>query len=313
MMRTATLGIVMTLVSCAGPCKQDATPVREVRPAPRSEAAAPLATRLEELRKGGRRDVTYRPPTPDEERAYAAWVDVVVRAAIAGTPPNAAPPPGFSLERIGDLWLLAERPEAKRGAGAIVIREGAAAPVLVQAPHTFFDVGTLPVALDAFDAGRCRALSINTVHRYAAGRGDENGDDEGGDAISDVAHTTASFFLAGHRALLAAQPGAWTVQLHGFGDDRAPGVSAILSASVTNASIVEVTARARSVLGDDVRRYPDDIRVLGALRNVEASACRDAGAPFLHVEMSRTLRDKLGDDAELRRRAAAAFLPVGAP
>ena len=313
MIRTATLGIVMTLVSCGGSCKHETTPAREVRVAPRSDVTPQLAKRLDELRQGGRRDVSYRPPTPEEERVYGAWVEAVARAAIAGAPPSAAPPPGFALERIGDLWLLAEAPDARRGAGAIAIRAGAAAPVIIEAPHTFFDVGTLPVAIDAFDAGRGRALLINTVHRFIAGRG-EGGDDEGGNgAISDVAHASASFFLAGHRALLAAQPAAWTVQLHGFGNDRAPGVDVILSASVTAAPLDEVAARARVVLGDSVRRYPDEIHVLGALTNVEAAASRDAGAPFLHVEMSRALRDRLGDDPDLRRRAAAAFLPVGAP
>jgi hypothetical protein len=316
MKQAITLGIAMTLMSCGGSCRHEVAPALAVQPAPPSEAAPLLAARLEVLRKGGRRDVSYRPPMPDEERAYSAWVQAVARAAIAGETPAVTPPPGFALERIVDVWLLSETPDMRRGAGAIALRIGRAAPVLVQAPHTFFDMGTLPVALDAFDGGRCRALLINTVHRYASGRGEAggtDGDEDANDAVSDVAHAPASFFLAGHRALLAAEAGAWTVQLHGFADDRAPGVDVILSASVTTAPLGPVAARARAVLGDSVRLYPDEIRVLGALKNVEASASRAAGAPFLHVEMSRALRDRLGSDEALRRRAASAFVPVSAP
>ena len=316
MIRTITLGIAMTLVSCGGSCGHEVSPSPLGEPAAPSEAAPLLASRLEALRKGGRRDVPYRPPTPDEERAYSDWVKAVARAAIASETPTAAPPPGFALERISDVWLLSETPEMRRGAGAIALRIGRAAPVLVEAPHTFFDMGTLPVALDAFDAGRCRALLINTVHRYASGRQEAEvpeGEEDRGDALSDVAHAASSFFLAAHRSLLTAEPGAWTVQLHGFADDRAPSVEVILSASVTPAPLAPVAARARAVLGDTIRRYPDEIRILGALTNVEAAASRDAAAPFLHVEMSRSLRDRLTADAPLRRRVAAAFVPVSAP
>ena len=47
-------------------------------------------------RKGGRRDVPYRAPTPDEERAYSSWIEAVSRAALTGAPPSVAPPPGFA-------------------------------------------------------------------------------------------------------------------------------------------------------------------------------------------------------------------------
>lgn len=316
MIRTITLGIAMTLVSCGGSCGHEVAPPPSGEPASPGEAASLLASRLEALRKGGRRDVPYRAPTPDEERAYSAWIEAVSRASLTGAPPSVAPPPGFALERIAGVWLLSEAPDMRRGAGALALRIGPAAPVIVEAPHTFFDVGTLAVALDAFDAGRCRALLINTVHRYASGRPDaeaKEGEEDGGDAPSDVAHAASSFFLSAHRSLLAAEPGAWTVQLHGFADDRAPSVEVILSASVTSAPLGPVAARARAVLGDTIRRYPEEIRVLGALTNVQAAASRDAGAPFLHVELSRTLRDRLAADADLRRRAAAAFVPVIAP
>jgi hypothetical protein len=310
MRRAMVIGIAIMGAGCAGTCRQDATSSGVAEPTTPSGVPA-LAARLEELRRGGRRDIPYRPPEPAEERAYSDWVLAVARAATAGEDPSAAlPPPGFVLERIHDMWLLAEVHEQRRGAGAVVLRPGAASPVLVEAPHTFFDVGTLPIALAAFDAGRCRALLINTVHRYASRRGDVDtgSDDDDGGVVSDVAHAPSSFFLAAHRVLLGSAPPLRTVQLHGFADDKAPGADLILSASGTGGPVDAVATRLREVLGEGVRRYPQDVRILGGTKNVQAAASREAAAPFLHVEMSRSLRDRLVNDADLRRRVGAALV-----
>jgi len=130
------------------------------------EATKALAERLTKLRKGGRRTVTYKPPRDGEERAYAAWVrDALVAATERGTPPEKGPE-GFTLRVLGDVWLLEETRKKKRGAGVVVIRTGLARPILIEAPHTFFDAGTLPIAIDVFDAQNARVLMVNTVHRY---------------------------------------------------------------------------------------------------------------------------------------------------
>ncbi|MDC0748204.1 hypothetical protein [Polyangium mundeleinium] len=129
-------------------------------------ATKALEERIAKLRKGGRRTVTYKAPTNEEERAYAAWVrDALVAATERKEPPKKAPE-GFSLRVLGDVWLLEEARKKKRGAGAIVMRTGRARPILVEAPHTFYDAGTLPIALSVFDAQAARVLLINTVHRY---------------------------------------------------------------------------------------------------------------------------------------------------
>ncbi len=70
---------------------------------------------------------------------------------------------------------------APRRAAAVVLRVGAAVPLIVEAPHTFFDQGTLPVALAIFEAQRARALIVNTSHRYGGGPNprDASADDDG--------------------------------------------------------------------------------------------------------------------------------------
>jgi hypothetical protein len=269
--------------------------------------------RLEALRQGGRtRQV--EPPGEEEERAFETWVAEVARAAIAGGPPPAGAPQGFALEEIPGrgVWVLCEQDGRRRGAGAFALRAGPAAPVLIEAPHTFFDQGTLPLAAAIFEAQRARALLINTVHRY---EGRPAPDDEGAEAgrrrpppHSDVAHAERSFFLAAHRALIQAIPGALAVQLHGFQDTSAPGVAAILSAAGGRADVGALLASLRAALpGEAIRVYPTELQKLGGESNVQARASNAAGAPFYHLELSRSLRDRLVDDPALRRRFAAAF------
>lgn len=135
-------------------------------PVVNEEATKALEERIGKLRKGGRRTVTYKAPTNEEERAYAAWVrDALVAATERKEPPKKAPD-GFALRVFGDLWLLEETRKKKRGAGVVVMRTGRARPIFVEAPHTFYDAGTLPIAIAVFEAQAARVLIVNTVHRY---------------------------------------------------------------------------------------------------------------------------------------------------
>ncbi|MDC3961083.1 hypothetical protein [Polyangium jinanense] len=331
------------------------------------EATKALEERIAKLRKGGRRTVTYKAPTNDEERAYAAWVrDALVAATERKEPPKKAPE-GFSLRVLGDVWLLEEARKKKRGAGVIVMRTGRARPILVEAPHTFYDAGTLPIALSVFDAQAARVLLINTVHRYidkpeaakdggakdekaAAGKDkdkpkgteaegdevdekDDDKDDDKGAAVeepagvdrdeaddanaaapvvaSDVAHAERSFFHAAHRELVALVQGAVTVQIHGFKDDKSEGTGIIVSAAKTNADAASLAARLGPAVTDtSVKIYPTDVSILGGTINQQARTCRELGAPFFHVEISRTVRDALGADKQKRARFAAALDPI---
>ncbi|HTN90285.1 MAG TPA: hypothetical protein VL242_41705 [Sorangium sp.] len=350
-----------------------------------------LDEQIAPLRKGGRHLIA-EPPDDAEDVPYVAWVAAVGLAAQNGQPPPAAPP-GFALRPVPgrDLWVLSDDGPRRRGAAVVVLRAGPAAPLVVEAPHTFFDRGTLPIALAVFQAQRARALIVNTSHRYGGlpKPGDAVGDDEGSEgggggggggegaggkategkitggnaqgdngsaraagrrsqeagggghgaggggqgagggarrdervarerlaaslAFADVAHAERSFFLSAHRALLQSFPGIPTVQLHGFQDSSAADAAAIASAVGAGADLERLLAPLRAVVSDGkVLAYPAEISKLGGATNVQARWSRQLGAPFYHVELSRALRDKLIDDADLRRRFAAAFAGIAA-
>src|SRR5262249_37772318 len=59
--------------------------------------------------------------------------------------------------------------------------------------------------------------------------------------------------------------------------------------------------------GGRVLIYPRDVRKLGATTNVQGALARKHGARFVHVEMSRTLRDRLIGDAASRPGVGAAM------
>ncbi|WP_437604974.1 hypothetical protein WMF20_27730 [Sorangium sp. So ce834] len=166
--------------------------VVEVQAADGREREA-LDEQIAPLRKGGRHLIA-EPPNDAEEAAYVTWITSAGVAAQNRQPPPAAPP-GFALRAVPgrELWVLSEDDSRRRGAAAVVLRIGAAAPLIVEAPHTFFDQGTLPIALAIFEAQRARALIVNTSHRYGGGPkpsnavGDDEGEGTGGASADDTA------------------------------------------------------------------------------------------------------------------------------
>jgi hypothetical protein len=268
-------------------------------PAPR-DAVELLRRALEPLRKGGVTRVPYRGPSAEELESYRRWVDAQLRVAEQGSAPELAAPAGFRSVPIAE-WgqLLAEELQSRRGAGALVLRTGAARPVLIEVPHSFYDQGTLDVGLQAFVSSGARALLVNTVHRHRAlGRPATEPLPGGGWAASDVAHAETSFFLSAHAACVDAWPALEVVQLHGFADSAAPTADVILSAAGSRADPGPAARALERALGIRAAVYPTQVRVLGGTMNQQAHYSIAAGRPFLHIELSRSVLDQLTTDSE---------------
>ena len=253
-------------------------------------------------------------PSVEQLTRYRSWVAEVLSAIKDKRRPRVAPPPGFVLREVGPrYWLLAEAPEQRRGAGALLLRTGEARAIAVEAPHTFYDAGTLPIALELFQRLTARALLINTVHR-AAGVPDEEkvGVIQQGRAPADVAHIERSLFAEAHALLAQDAKDMLVVQLHGYSDERSPGVAAVVSAAhspFAGASALADNLSA-SLGGVPVAAYPRDTRDLGGTHNRQAQHSRAASRPFLHIELSAALRRRLRAEpaaaAALAARIAAA-------
>jgi hypothetical protein len=308
----------MALVSLPA-CRCERAEDEELAPVPRPTASAvssaeesPLLATLRGARRSGK--AAYVAPSRAELEVHERWIGAVAKAGWTDQLPTSEPPEGFSgrLTDDGALWLLQEKPTRKRGAGLLVLRPGSGRRIVVEAPHTFFDQRTLEIATLVFQGTRARALLINTMHRYGAVPEDRRGDGAARkESPSDVAHEADTLFGAAHRALIAAEPGV-TLQLHGFADETAPGVMAVVSAARTGADVQGVARALRDALGDDrVRVYPDEIDVLGGTSNAQAKVSRAHGVPFVHLELSNALRRSLLDDPALADRFVSALRVLG--
>jgi hypothetical protein len=270
-----------------------------------------LTQALTEARKGGRDAVAYVPPTTDDLGRFREWLSLAFDGIAEGKTPEGAPP-GFVIETIEPYVVLREEAARRRGAGAYVFRKGAAVALAIEAPHTFWDAGTLPIAITTFVEARARSLAVNTVHRYSvrirAGRGKPAlpDDDEDGSSISDVAHQERTYFQAVHEETVNRSAPA--IQLHGFRDDAAPKGVAIVSPSGTTADAETVASALTEAMGANFLLYPRDIHKLGGTTNKQGVASAKSGAHFLHVELSKSLRDELASNASRRTTFARALI-----
>jgi len=269
----------------------------------------PLLHIVSEARRS--RGAAFRGPAGEELDDYGKWVRAVAKSAWADRLPTKLAPEGFvgALGDSGALWVLEEHPRHKRGAGLVALRPSTGRPILIEAPHSFFDGDTLELALRAFDELRARALVVNTMHRGGNGSQEERRRLAlSGESPFDVAHAKDTFFARAHVVLLELDPGLTTIQIHGFSNDTAPGVDAVVSSALTDGDVRRLAKAIRETTGlTNIRTYPDQIDVLGATTNVQAMACRDARTPFFSVELSRSVRSRMKKEPELARRLVQAL------
>jgi hypothetical protein len=245
---------------------------------------------------------SYVVPSESERQAARAAFQAVLQGA---TPDLGAF--GFESTPVPEwpgVVLLRERADRKRGGGAYLVRTGSASTFVVQAPHTFYDEGTFPLACDLFQRSQARALFVNTTHRYKSAP-----ETRDGEHVADVAHAPDSLFLAMTEGLSAALPRVDVIQLHGFSNRESDARAVVSAGERRPGSKLVATARAafEGVVGPRILAYPEDSNELGATTNVEGMVIRRGGGRFLHIEMDHDLRRTLNSDAALRARALDAL------
>ncbi len=288
---------------------------------PKRPEHPPKAPHLDEVLQKLRtyQDTHFRPPTKQEMSSYQLWMEEVLGAAWAGFLPESTAPKGFVGQWVdfGKLWLLREENGHQRGAGVVVVRPQFETDLIVEVPHSYFDSWTLPIGRLAFQHLGARALLVNTFHRGGHGNAAERQELAlSGESEFDVAHQKNTFFSTAHRSLLNLLPETLVIQFHGFSDESAPGVDLIVSSADTDFDIHPLTESLRKQLpGFVVKSYPDQIDVLGGTRNVQAQANRrdnSTDSPFVHLEMSHSLRKKLSKETKVLRRMADVLAQAGA-
>lgn len=200
---------------------------------------------------------------------------------------------------------------AWRGTGGYVFRRGPATEIVIQAPHSFFDLRTADLAGQLMSAGNFRGFFFSTVHRHylLPGATCSNQVDP-----ADVAHVTNSFFYKLTTHYLTDVPMGTIIQLHGMDNAElaAQGIGAVLSSGGEPPSeqvIALDAALGDTLAGETVGVYPVDVDLYGATLNIQGRWVRSTDrGHFLHVEMSPTMRASLLVDPVERQRFADALL-----
>jgi hypothetical protein len=259
---------------------------------------------LLEARRGGSDPDRYVEPSEADRSTMAKLAARLMTEGASALPTAASDAAAISyrIEEVREMpgvVLLRELDAQRRGGGAYMFRLGASSRVVVQATHTFFDEGTLPLACELFQRASAQALFIDTAHRYKAAEIDEQGNHP-----ADIAHARESLFQAATEGLLQAMPKATVVQLHGFAP-RELDAAVVLSSGVTRNgdALATRTQQTLAVLvAGRIARFPDETNQLGGTGNVQGTLVRAAGGSFLHVEIVAGLRKTLLEDAGLRAR-----------
>ncbi len=281
---------------------------------------------VEALLDGAReRNRKYEEPTPEAlaatlRLAQALATEVPTGAVSAATLELARQTP-FELvpTRLGETAAVGvvERSGRRGGGGVYVLKCGSPARLVVQVPHSFYDEGTLGIGLALAALPPVGALFVNTVHRYEGAPPPRKGDDESdGASRADLAHQPAAHFQRFTEALVS--PGVLFLQVHGFSSlGGLPEAQVVLSDGTEKAPphVVALQGRLATVLKgkSHVLVYPGDVRRLGATTNVQGKLVREKGARFVHVELSRALRDRLTGDAAARAEFAGALAGASEP
>jgi hypothetical protein len=240
-----------------------------------------------------REDARYRPPDPHERQVLGNAVDRLAqhgRDALGGIAEELRPL-GYTVRtgteaRTGrDLVLLINEPKTERGWGLYAVDLTRPATVVVEVPHPAFDLRTETLGVDLFTSGPSAVLAVSGTHRRVA------------DGAGDVAHRADSMFQAVTDQLAAR--GLPQVQLHGFDDGSLPGVDVVLSSGATGASpaLPGVATRLSDAGLRVCEAWHTDCGELEGRRNQQGIAAAARGTTFVHVELSRTVREDAGRTA----------------
>jgi hypothetical protein len=222
---------------------------------------------------------------------------------------------GLDLKSVNGFTVLMEKMDARRGRGFFAFRQAGMNKSLdvLQVPHSFKDEMTRDIGLGLFAEGRFAAVAFNTVPRRF-------NDDNGQEVVADMAHITGTYFLALTQATAKVLGRGRTLQIHGF--EQGKRKSALLAdsdiiLSAGHAGPPASLRQSRELLQQRLQRnvvlYGEGIKELGATTNVEAAALRALGYDnFIHVEMSRTMRAIMRDDAGARKQLLSSILAGGA-
>lgn len=239
----------------------------------------------------------YSDPSAEQVAAMRAAVSAIMRGETPQAPEGTEIISGYDETARRNVVVLRSIPGNGLYWGMWVFPKDAKALGVVEAPHPVFDGGSDDIATRVWAGTQTpTVLAVAGSHRT-----NPDGTDQ-----RDVAHNTESMW---HQVTThIAQPGLPELQLHGFGDSSMPGVGAVVSSgsSPLSAGVVRTEAYIAAAGITTARQWDGSATKLIGMANIQGDAAALRGNPFLHIELSKTVRDS--PDALVRAVSSAGFL-----
>lgn len=285
------LALVLTLVLVLGD---------DESPRPPLDLEADLSSLVAGFTSSLSAEQDYRSPEAGERRTAAAGFAAVLNAAPAGAADlgklGFAVRDGVDRKTGRPYTLVMNESGTERSWGMYLIDRSAPPSLVVEVPHPASDLRTESFGLDYFRRVPGAVLLVAGAHRKAD------------DGRADVAHEVDSVFHV--VATTLAERGLPQVQLHGFDDQNMPDDDIVLSsgATVAGPSARRAADRLASAGLAVCRAWESSCGALEGMKNVQGKAAAKGGTVFLHVEMSRTVRESSAAPANVIQALAEADL-----
>jgi len=248
-------------------------------------ASTDLLSEVQQFSQGMSAETGYTRPTQAERTAISTGVQRVLDNA-----PNEAKDVlaavGYTIsERVDTATQrryheISDSAGNSRGWGRVVIDTSESTRLGIEVPHPKADQDSESLGVELFRKAPGSVLVIAGAHRRAA----EN-------RVADMAHTTASVFEDLHELLVRRR--VPVVQLHGFQNETAPDSDVVVSAGppLTSPLAVRTAQRLESAGLSVCKPWVTGCPGLEATTNVQARYSDEQKAEFIHVEVSRDIRD----------------------
>jgi hypothetical protein len=174
-------------------------------------------------------------------------------------------------------------------------RDLSTSPLMLQAPHQFYDLHTGKLANNLFKDDKYHIKMLNSAQRYSSKH-------------ADLAHQTLSIFSAFAEVFTQENIQAKIVQLHGYtAKKRKTNAGRYADVIISNGtkypdnSLRELQVCHRTELGLVTRIYGYDVFELGATTNkIGIRLNKNQEGQFIHIELSKDTREKFEDTEWLR-------------
>jgi hypothetical protein len=192
--------------------------------------------------------------------------------------------------------------------GLFVFRLGTAQELLLQAPHSFYDLGSGAIQASLFEQLPIRAAFFNSAHRYG-GPGIKQEDRP--DPAPDLAHRPHTLFQAATLGTSEALKDLVVIQLHGFRSRQGESVVLTPGAALQPIGIQrKFQQEIQNLFGEIGPVVTGAARPeLAATTNLQGQILSSKSA-FLHLELSKPAREQLLGDPALLSAFGQSLLAV---